>query len=1216
MSNTPRSVTARFWLSAAAAITWMGGVVVVGALAQVPPPATIRPADPRAHAITNAKVIVKPGEVLENATIIMRDGVIELVGPSDQVQVPADVRIWPGDGLTVYPGLIEPALMIRQVDPPRSAGSHWNPRVHPELSMADQPAPDLALRKDLRGMGFTVAAVYPSTGAMRGRGVVLALAEVPEHVTAYSLGTSLPPMAMALDYGGFRRGGAPADPDQDEDDSAGYPGSLMGAIALIRQTMLDAQWHAACRRVWQANPSGEEPPIRADALQALGPVSDRTQMALFEVSDELNALRAAKLAREFNIDLVLLGSGLEFRRLNEIVALGLPIIVPLDFPKRPDVTTISQADAISLRDLQTWEQAPTNARRLVRAAPQNSIALTTHKLKSRNEFPAHLRTAIKHGLTDDEALAAMTTTPAKLLGLDSVLGTIEAGKAANLVVVKGALFDKDGKVRDTWINGRRYEISKEPDVKLVGAGAITVEGHPELKIDVNTEKQTVSITLPDEKTKVTAKKVVVQQDQLSWVTDARPVDAEGFIRYSGVIDLGTNTITGMAELPDGTMARFTATIAPKAEGEVEEKEGDQDKPEDGEENAHAQPQAAHAEGPGGMWAMRIEEMPDAAITLELTLEDDGATVTGTVTVMGQALPISNGKFDRSADKFTCNSPTPDGGTATIEASISGFSMTGTVTSAQFTGPFTASREGAPGSGSGDRKGRKGEAKEPPFEMPPDQLVFPLGEYGLTEPPESQRVIITGATIWTCGPDGVIENGMMIVDDGKIDYVGPMTELATTGGGFTIDAAGKHITPGLIDCHSHTGIAGGVNESTHSNTAEVRIGDVIDPDDIDWYRELAGGLTACNQLHGSANAIGGQNSVVKIKWGSPASAFPISDALPGIKFALGENVKRSTGRYPNTRMGVEMWIRDAFTAAREYEAEWDRYLAMPADKRATTMPPRRDLEMDALVEILDGKRIVHCHSYRQDEILMLIRVADDFGFTIGTFQHVLEGYKVADAIAAHGAGGSSFSDWWAYKMEAMDAIPHNGALMHDVGVLVSFNSDSDELARRMNWEAAKAVRYGGLAPEEALKFVTINPARQLRIDHRTGSLEQGKDADFVVWSEGPLSTYSRCEQTWIEGACHFSMKQVAAHREAIKRERERLIQKILTQAHGQPAKPGEEEKTAETQPDAGAETKPEGATDDQPRQRRRPPQFAAWVEEQLRLGIDPDSIRPGVCGCDE
>ena len=405
--------------------------------------------------------------------------------------------------------------------------------------------------------------------------------------------------------------------------------------------------------------------------------------------------------------------------------------------------------------------------------------------------------------------------------------------------------------------------------------------------------------------------------------------------------------------------------------------------------------------------------------------------------------------------------------------------------------------------------------------PPEAIVTPLGAYGFVAPPQQQDLVITNATIWTCGAEGIIERGTMYVRDGRIAWIGSAARFPGAADNvLEIDAAGRHVTPGLIDCHSHTGISGGVNESGQANTAEVRIADVINPDDVNFYRQLAGGLTAANQLHGSANPIGGQNSVVKLKWSGSDQDMRLDDAIGGIKFALGENVKRSPTRYPNTRMGVEASIRDAFTAAVDYQRAWNRFTELPRDERLGTMPPRRDLELDALVEILEGERLVHCHSYRQDEILMLIRLADDFDFTIGTFQHVLEGYKVAEAIAEHGAGASTFSDWWAYKVEVMDAIPFNGTLMHDVGVVVSFNSDSSELARRMNTEAAKAVRYGGLDPHEALKFVTINPARQLKIDDVVGSLEPGKDADFVSSSESPLSTDARCEQTWIAGARYF------------------------------------------------------------------------------------------------
>ena len=357
------------------------------------------------------------------------------------------------------------------------------------------------------------------------------------------------------------------------------------------------------------------------------------------------------------------------------------------------------------------------------------------------------------------------------------------------------------------------------------------------------------------------------------------------------------------------------------------------------------------------------------------------------------------------------------------------------------------------------------------------------------------------------------------------------------------------------------------EGTQAVTAEVRIGDVLRSSHIALYRELAGGLTSANVLHGSSNPIGGQNAVIKLRWGAPPEEMKFKGATPGIKFALGENVKQSnrgdqfTTRYPQTRMGVEQIIRDRFKAALDYEKEWQAYKAVGRERGL--IPPRRDLELETLLEIIRGRRLVHSHSYRQDEILMLIRVADDFGFTIGAFQHVLEGYKVADALARHGAGASTFSDWWAYKFEVMDAIPYNGALMHEQEVVVSFNSDSDELARRLNTEAAKAVKYGGLSEEEALQFVTLNPAKQLGIDDRVGSLEVGKDADFVLWNGHPLSTYTVCEQTWIDGRKYFDREEDLQMRRQIRQERAHLIQKVIQSKQEKEEKDKEREEKEES-----------------------------------------------------
>jgi N-acetylglucosamine-6-phosphate deacetylase len=433
--------------------------------------------------------------------------------------------------------------------------------------------------------------------------------------------------------------------------------------------------------------------------------------------------------------------------------------------------------------------------------------------------------------------------------------------------------------------------------------------------------------------------------------------------------------------------------------------------------------------------------------------------------------------------------------------------------------------------------------------------FPLGDFGRAAPPEAPKLLaLKNATIWTCGPQGILEGATLLIGDGKILAVGKEVPLPAEA--VVVDLAGKAITPGIIDCHSHMATDGGINEGSQAITAEVRIGDFIDADDITIYRQLAGGVTAANVLHGSANPIGGQNQVIKLRWGLTGEGLKFVQAPPGIKFALGENVKqsnlegRTSTRYPQSRMGVEQLIRDALAAARDYAAAWEHW-----QRTHQGLPPRRDLELEALVEVLQQKRWVHCHSYRQDEILALIRVFDDFGITIGSLQHILEGYKVADAMARHGATGSSFADWWAYKIEVFDAIPYNGALMHRQGVIVSFNSDDQELGRHLNHEAAKAIKYGGVPREEALKFVTLNPARQLRIDRWVGSLEPNKDADFVVWSGDPLSPRSRCEQTWIDGRKYFDREEDLRLRATQAQMRAALIRKVLQS--GQAMQPASE-----------------------------------------------------------
>lgn len=409
----------------------------------------------------------------------------------------------------------------------------------------------------------------------------------------------------------------------------------------------------------------------------------------------------------------------------------------------------------------------------------------------------------------------------------------------------------------------------------------------------------------------------------------------------------------------------------------------------------------------------------------------------------------------------------------------------------------------------------------------------------------QTVVLRNATIWTGTDAGVLEGSDMVVRDGRIRAVG--TDLAAPRGAVEIDATGKHITAGIIDAHSHAAIIGGVNEASRISTADVRIRDVIDSESINIYRQLAGGVTAINLLHGSANAIGGQMAVIKMRWGAAPADLVFADAAPGIKFALGENPKQSNWqadepRYPQTRQGVQQIIREKFQEAEHYRRQRE---AMPEGRRGRDLvPPRPNHELAAIAEILTGDLDVHSHAYRADEMLALMRLAEDFGVVIKTFQHVLEGYKIAPQMTAHGVGGSTFIDWWAFKHEAIDAIAFNPALMHEAGVLTGLHSDNPELARRMNLEAAKAVRYGNVDPHDALKMITAFPADQLGVGDRTGRLAEGFDADFVVWNGPPLSVYTLAEQTWVDGRRYFDREADRRMREGLAAERAELMALVL------------------------------------------------------------------------
>ena len=430
-----------------------------------------------------------------------------------------------------------------------------------------------------------------------------------------------------------------------------------------------------------------------------------------------------------------------------------------------------------------------------------------------------------------------------------------------------------------------------------------------------------------------------------------------------------------------------------------------------------------------------------------------------------------------------------------------------------------------------------------------RLILLTGAFAasmLAAPP----IVIQNATVLTV-TKGTLNSGSILIRDGKIAEVGEKVNVPADA--KVVDASGKFVMPGIIDCHSHIA-ADSINEGSVSVSAMVGIEDVLNPDDIAIYRALAGGVTTANVLHGSANAIGGKCTVLKMRWGKDAHDMIFEGAMPGIKFALGENPKRAgnptgqrigaanvPGRYPATRMGVEDVIREAFTEAKAYQQAWKDYNEKVA-RGEQALAPRRDLKLEPLVEVLEGKRLVHAHCYRADEILMLLRVADEFGFKIRTLQHVLEGYKVAKEIAEHGAGASTFSDWWAFKLEAYDAIPYNAAIMVRKGVLVSLNSDSAELIRHLNDEAAKTLKYGGLSETEALSLITINPAKQLMIDNRVGSIEAGKDADLTIFDKHPLSNFSKVEKVYIDGQLYFDRDHDLAERSVHDTEKKKLLDK--------------------------------------------------------------------------
>jgi len=890
------------------------GVMILSS-AEIQPPGE-RPVSIGAHALVGGRTIIKPGVLIQNGTIIIRNGRIRSVFETGKSPIPPDCRVWPMDGKTIYAGFIEPYLSLGD-DKANPVSNRWTvpidarssinfkgvpttkgdmgdigpgygiEEIRPQYKVSDTFSPNEKEFSALRELGYTAGNLIPTSGIIRGSSTSVLLGQGDPNDLMLNPST-LQHMAFS--------------------PAKNYPKSLMGVIAAIRQTVFDTI-HYQKMRTWTMQNQGLSRMKYNPALAAMENViaPDNKQQVAVETGSVLMIARTAKLSEELGFEPIIVATGQEWRRPEILKKHAFDYILPVAFPAAPDLPDEMDWNMVSLDQLRTWDWAPEIP--VLLSKNNRDFSFTIHGLTSLKSFRKNVQKSIERGLTEKTALTALTTHPAKLLGMSSLLGTIERGKLANLTIVDGeSWFNPENQISGVWIEGRYFPSHSAP---------------------TKTEKDAKQ------------KKV-----KLGAVTAKTPSN------YRGVLKNPTN------------------------------------------------------------------------------------------------------------------------------------------------------------------------------------------------------VIIRNATIWTSGKTGILSNANMHIKNGRITAIGPISSLPDSPDTFVIDAKGRHVTPGLIDCHSHSMILGGVNEGTLPSTAMVRIGDVVNSETENIYRQLAGGLTMANLLHGSANPIGGQNAVIKLRFGELPDDMIFKKAPAGIKFALGENVKQSNWgddrktRFPQTRMGVKTFFNNRFIKSRQYLEKRNN------PQMGNNEPQRRDLELEAIGEIIEGKRLIHCHSYRQDEMLIFLRTMERFGVRVGTLQHVLEGYKIADEIASHGAGASSFSDWWAYKFEVYDAIPYNGSLLHERGVSVSFNSDSSDLARRMNLEAAKAVKYGAVSEEEALKFVTINPAKQLRIDKWVGSLEIGKDADFVIWNGHPLNTQTLCDETWIEGKQYYDRSKSAARAKAMADERKMLLTKLRSNGKGE------------------------------------------------------------------
>jgi len=943
-----------------------------------------------------------PGKTIVTDLIIFKDKIVHC-GPVSSYSLSENTQTIALTGYHIYPSFIElsseygisPSKKEKTIPGPSNdrledRATYWNEAIHPEMRASALFKPDSDLAKSLREKGFGIALVHQQNGIARGTSALVGLGggNANEQVIR----------AEAAAHFSFSKGKSSQD----------YPSSLMGSIALLRQAFYDATWFA--------NAPDPESNISLEAL-----IGQRSLPLIFEASDKYDILRIEALAKEFNLPFIIKGKGDAYQVLPITDRTVSAIITPLDFPKPFDVSDPDINRYISQDDLMHWERAPFNPYFIQQS--KIPLILSGDGVEKGSDFFKALQKAIASGLHRDSAFAALTTTPARILGVSDVTGQLEKGLLANFFISKEDVFkNPEATIASNWIKGVEYTITDILAIDLTGSYDLNVnDTYHSLQVTGTDQKFKGEISTISENDTLKTKAEIRLQGHEITLSFVAP-DSAGYFRLNGTSASQNRIWDGMGTDPDGKLITWSAIR------KVNKKQ-----PQPGKESKN-----------------KSDSIPPVAPALR----------------------------------------------------------------------------------------------------------FPMVAYGFDSLPEAETLLIYNATIWTNELDGTIENGSILISEGKILAVGKSIKAEDhlrkrdIENMKRLDGKGKHITAGIIDEHSHIAITRGVNEGTQASTAEVRISDALNPEDINIYRQLSGGVTTSQLLHGSANPIGGQSAIIKLRWGRPMEQMLFAEAPGFIKFALGENVKQTNwgdlyrSRYPQTRMGVEQFYYDYFYRAKEYGEL--KKISSPSEKASSRLKKteessfRRDLEMEALLEILEGQRHITCHAYVQSEIDMLMHVADSMGFRINTFTHILEGYKLADKMKEHGAAGSTFSDWWAYKYEVKDAIPHNAAVMHEMGVLTGINSDDGEMGRRLNQEAAKSIKYAGMSESDALKMVTLNPATMLHVDEYVGSLKPGKHADIVVWSGHPLSVYSKAEVTFVDGCRYFDRAKSEALMNRDSAERARIF----------------------------------------------------------------------------